>query len=97
MGTAINLETRAATTAIVSEFLTAKVAVQKMSIPLESVPRKFVVEGGRSLGCAPHVTGSSGEKKDRRAKKTRITMTVKLNLKRLSWKRSLKVFMVTAP
>jgi hypothetical protein len=35
-----------------------------MSIPLESVPRKFSADGGMSRGNAAHSVGSWGEKNE---------------------------------
>jgi hypothetical protein len=67
---------------MVSELRTANVAVQKISMPLESVPNRFVFDGGRSLGKVPHMVGSWGVKKERPANKKRMHTMVKLQLNR---------------
>jgi hypothetical protein len=66
-GTAIILDIIPAIRAMIRELRTAKQAVQKISIPLESVPSGFSNDGGRSLGTSPQMVGSYGEKKERLA------------------------------
>jgi hypothetical protein len=56
--TATTREREAAITATMRELRTAKDPCQKMSYPLELVPRRWTREGFRSLGTCPHRVGS---------------------------------------
>ena len=82
--------------AMVSELRTAKVAIQKISWPLESVPSQYSAEGRMSRGTSPQSVGSYGAKKERLAKMTIITkiQNPQKNLKSLS--KSLNSFTLSA-
>jgi hypothetical protein len=64
IGIVMSRETMPATRAITSELRTAKAPDQNISTPLESVPRKFSIDGGKFLGKADHIDGSVGEKNE---------------------------------